>query len=71
MFQAGDLARAADVYAALHAETPGDAVAAYRFGLVRLAQGREDEGRALIEAALAADPEFKYAEQARDTIGAD
>lgn len=64
-FKAGQIDAAAATFEALHAADPKAALAAYRLGVVRLEQGKADEGRALLHEALALDPGFSYAEEAK------
>jgi tetratricopeptide (TPR) repeat protein len=70
-FRAGDVGQASSLYEELHADAPQDPVIAYRLGMVRLAQGQREEGRALIEAALRTDPTFRYAEEAKAALAGD
>lgn len=66
--KAGQLDAAAATFEALHAADPKAALAAYRLGVVRLEQGKADEGRALLQEALALDPGFSYAAEAKSRL---
>lgn len=66
--KAGRLDLAARTFEALRAEEPAAALPAYRLGLVRLQQGMPAEGRSLLQAALTLDPDFAYAEDARQRL---
>lgn len=65
---AGRLDAAAATFEALRIANPDAALPLYRLGVVRQEQGRADEGRALLEQALALDPGFRYAEDARERL---
>ena len=52
----------------LRTEAPAAALPAYRLALVRLEQGMPSEGRTLLEEALTLDPDFTYAEDARQRL---
>lgn len=63
--KAGQLDGAARTFETMRADAPGAALPAYRLGLVRLEQGRAKDAQALLQEALALDPGFAYAEDAR------
>lgn len=66
--KAGQTAKAGAIFEKLHEGAPNDPVLAYRLAMVKLAEGKEDEGRKLLEAALAADPEFRFADNAKAAL---
>ncbi|MFN3249020.1 tetratricopeptide repeat protein [Roseibium album] len=66
--KAGDTAKAGAIFDELHKADPDNPVLTYRLAMVRLAEGDEVEGRKLLETALAADPDFRYAENARAAL---
>lgn len=66
--KAGDTAKAGAIFDELHKADPDNPVLTYRLAMVRLAEGDEVEGWKLLETALAADPDFRYAENARAAL---
>jgi tetratricopeptide (TPR) repeat protein len=67
-FKAGKLDLAARTFEIMRTENPAAALPAYRLGLVRLEQGMPAEARSLLQEAIALDPDFAYAADARQHL---
>ena len=67
-FNAGDLDTARAIYDELASAEGASATHLYRHGRVIIEQGDKNAGLAQVEAALKLDPEFRYADEARDIL---
>lgn len=66
--KSGRIEDASTTFETIRTNNPTSAQAAYRLGLVRLEQGKAQEGRALLKEALQLDPDFRYAEDAKERL---
>lgn len=71
LYKSGDAVGAVEAFKALLAAEPSNAITLYRLGVAEIAAGHDAEGRDSVKAALAADPAFKYAAEARSLLGLD